>query len=177
MDPNQASSEGYVNRITWSAYYQDGTALHQYDGDREHSSEEIERVKLKSIVLFRVDRGEPIITQQLKPGQKLIYRSRNVMRPGQGKIDRIHILGWEQEGHRHVLFVHESDFTIHSGDFADNDTNLPWYYSITPVPTDEVAVSDTLSSPAGTEPASGSVGGSEPPVGGPTPQTGSSPTP
>lgn len=139
MDPRQASSEGAEVLCGWHAVYNDGTVLSQY-GDQECSSEAIDRKKLRAFTLTTKDGSKTIITQCLKPGQKLIYRVRNVPRPGLGRIERMHIIGWEHGESRHVTFVHESDMSITMGDYVENDPNMPWYYPIDKLPHDDIAV-------------------------------------
>ncbi len=138
MDSQKSSSEGYKPTIMWHAMYTDGGMLSQYDGTTEYASETIDRTRLKAIILTTRD-GRTLITKYFKPGQKLIYRARNALRPGQRQIDRIHIIGCEENGISHVIFAHESDFTINIGDFTNNQ-DTPWYYPVSRLPHDEILI-------------------------------------
>jgi len=119
----------------WIATYGDGTTISQY-GDRERSSEEISRKNLRSISLIVKDTNQVVLTQKLKPGQKLIYRVRSIINTA-GHIERLHILGWEQENVRHISFIHENNMIIIMGDY---DTTMPWYYPIEKLDHDDLLI-------------------------------------
>lgn len=139
MDKDLASSKGYVPKLKWVAVSRDGSILSSDD----HSSEEIDRQNLKSLMIVDLD-GNPVITQHYFPGQRMIYRARTAMRTGVGVLDRIHILGWEEHGIEHVAFIAESDKSIEMGRFIPPDHPLakekPWHYEIELAATDLIRV-------------------------------------
>lgn len=139
MDKDLASSKDYVPKLKWVAISCDGSILSSDD----HSSEDIDRRNLKSIMIVDTD-GNPVITQHYFPGQRMIYRARTAMRTGIGVLDRIHILGWEENGVEHVAFIAESDKSIEMGRFIPPDHPLakekPWHYEIELAATDLIRV-------------------------------------
>lgn len=109
----------------------------------EQTSDKIDRKNLLKFILVSKTDGRAIVTQRLKTGQKLIYRSRTAMR-SQGVLDRIHILGWSQGDVRHVSFIFESDGSVEMGDFIDQNSEhineSPWLYPIEEEDHDQVSV-------------------------------------
>jgi hypothetical protein len=136
MDPDLATSRGYEPLLQWVATYKDGQSISGHD----HNSEVVDRKKLRSIALVNKD-GAPVITQHFKPGQRVIYRARTIMRTGMGVMDRVHILGWWDQHSEHVAFVFESG-QIEMGHFIDpeTETDKPWFYPISENPADLVPV-------------------------------------
>lgn len=123
-----ASSEGYKPRLYWVAVSKDGSTMRQRDG---YNSESIDRKNLKTIIIID-ENNKIILTQHFKPGQRLIYRCRTVVQEGRGTVEKIHIIGWQQNDIRHVTFIYESDCSIVSGDFIPDNiqTDSPWLYTI-----------------------------------------------
>src|SRR5262245_21999856 len=134
----EMSNSQYIPKLAWYVVYSDGTILRQYDDTVTHNSEDIDRPRLREFTLIDDD-GVVVIRQRFKPGQKLIYRTRNVQRIGQGQIDKLHILGWEQDNLRHIAFIHESNLLIEMGDFVDDDQHR-WYYPHEKLPHDDIQV-------------------------------------
>lgn len=124
--------------LVWHAIYKDGQHLSQVNGDTENPSESIDRSKLSSLMI--TTRGnEHIFTQYFKTGQQFIYRRRNMLRPGIGQLDIIHIIAIIENNIRHVTFIHENPITIVSSDFGINPAT-PLYYSIVPLAHDLIPI-------------------------------------
>lgn len=132
--------------FTWVAVYKDGSLFHQYDQNgAERSSEHIDRKKLLSFVLYDHD-NRPLLTQNLDPGHRLIYRRRVEQSPG-GDAIVCHLVGWQQtvytqDGHprnvQHISYVFEADRRIVMGGRWRSDHR--WFYPVTTVPAEDVAV-------------------------------------
>lgn len=124
-----------MTKVTWVAVYNDGTALAQFDTTgKEFSSEEIDRRKLKSMLLFF--NGKVVLTQHFEPGQRLIFRRRVAITPGvspDGSGDTrefVYLLGWQRtvgnENIQHIAYVFETSARIElAGKFDDRHA---WFY-------------------------------------------------
>ena len=123
-----ASSENYKQKLFWVAIYKDESRLCQTDGI---DSKSIIKKNLKTILLINSNKNV-IITQHFKLGQQVIYRIRTAIQEKFGTLERIHILGWQQQNIRHIAFIFESDNHIELGDFIDknSESNSPWLYPI-----------------------------------------------
>jgi hypothetical protein len=83
----------------WVAVYKDGSTLEQYNASRtpqEISSEQIDRAQVDGLVLFDDADGRVVFELHLDEGQRLIYRARKTMKPGEGVIRVVHLVGWQQ---------------------------------------------------------------------------------
>lgn len=89
----------------WIAYYLDGTSLEQYSNGLENSSEKIDRKKLRIFKLFDSS-GIAVLTQNFEPGQRLIFRRRVELSPGQDSRTS-YLLGWQKEGFQHISVLFE----------------------------------------------------------------------
>jgi len=139
MHQDLATNKEYTQKLNWIAVHHDNSIM----TGKEHSSEKIDRRQLKSMMIVDDD-NNTILTQHFRPGQRPIYRTRTVMRPGVGVLDRIHILGWYDKDLEHVAFIAESDKSIELGYFIPSGSpeaiNKPWYYEIHELETDLVVI-------------------------------------
>lgn len=84
-----------MNSIQWIAHYNDGTELKQYEGDAKRAYEDIDRARLASFSVYRDNYARKLLTLHLEQGQRLIYRKRVFVKPGQGELE-IYIIGQQQ---------------------------------------------------------------------------------
>jgi hypothetical protein len=79
--------------IQWLAHYSDGTNLQQFERERENKYTDIDRAKLTAFALTHY--GVPILMIHFdRPGQRLIYRRRVFVRPGEEP--EVYVLaGWQ----------------------------------------------------------------------------------
>lgn len=92
--------------MSWTAYYADGTQLHQYpDNGSANTYDDIDRDKLVKFSLSVFDRT---FTISLEEGRRLIYRHRVVKTSG-GKSISIYLLGWQKtikgENIQSIMFI------------------------------------------------------------------------
>ena len=122
--------EHHKPMIMWKATYEDGTEVCQFQPDGlEVSTDSVSRNHVRSMVLSKG--GVPVVTLDIEPGQKLVYRRRTEMIPGKNVTEICHILGWRQRQEdqivSRVLFYFESDDRIEEIDGFREDH--PWYYA------------------------------------------------
>jgi hypothetical protein len=132
---------------TWTAVYQDGTHLTQYDpaGGPPRSTEAIDRAHLAAFVLQGED-GTPVYVQHLKPGQRLIYRKRTENETGRSQDFVAHLIGWQETVYtrdgrprnvQHIAHVWENGHIEATGRFY---AGHPWFSPIEPRPADAIVV-------------------------------------
>lgn len=132
-----------TSRVTWVAIYNDGSHLKQIDENgNEHSSEEIDRSKLKCIDLF-CD-GIRFYRQYYANGQKVIFRRRVSItsRGGSDSIEVVYIIGWKKEvgGEEitSVAFISENpDGSLFVTSRPGFDPNHGLYYPVVPANSSE----------------------------------------
>jgi len=110
--------------VFWVANYKDGAQFCQFDIEREHSTEELDRPKLSSFDLYHIS-GRRLVRVDFQPGQCPLYRRRTVLRVGHGKQEVVHIAGWHQHGQAQLKFLYESDLRLEEGEFADRGLRCP----------------------------------------------------
>lgn len=119
--------------MQWIAFYSDGSSLSQYDEETgEHSSEQIDRSKLRAFLLFS-DTFELLL--HIHPGEQLIYRRRTVQRTGEGSIVA-HLLGSRQKiAGEYVYSLHCVQDDGEQVEWASRfDPNHAWFYPVELVP-------------------------------------------
>jgi len=84
-----------MNSIQWTAHYNDGTELRQYENDEKRAYENIDRAKLASFSVFRDNYERKLLTIHLEPGQRLVYRQRVLQKLGDDPIE-LYLVGWQQ---------------------------------------------------------------------------------
>lgn len=82
-----------MDSIQWVAIYDDGTKLHQYNGNEVNKYEDINRDKLVGFALYKND--EPLLLVDFEEGQRLVYRRRNFMR-FDGSKSSVFLVGRQQ---------------------------------------------------------------------------------
>lgn len=137
----QLTTEGYRDKLIWSARYKDGSIFPQYENGEEHSYEHIDKSRLESFALHDLN-GNKYLEQRFKPGQLFMYRRRTALKTGHNVIERIHIIVCQENDKRHVAFVFESDLHIEIGDFSEtqDDTATKWSYPFQAVPADAIPI-------------------------------------
>jgi hypothetical protein len=85
-----------MDPIQWVAGYSDGTSLTQYNADgTENRYPSIDRSKLKDFSLFRD--GVLLIRYHFDhPDQRLIYRRRVFLMPGEAEPRVFYLIGWQR---------------------------------------------------------------------------------
>jgi len=115
-----ATNAMYKGKLTWSAVYEDGSSFGQYQDDKERSSEEISREKLRQFCLLTKP-GKVVFVRELFPGWRFFYRRRTAMEQG-GPTQVIHIVGWQIPVDDRCLtqmaFIYEEDLSILIGDVS-----------------------------------------------------------
>lgn len=121
----------------WVATYQDGSRFTQYQDGVEHSTQELDYSKLRSLAIYHKS-GAKIHEVSYEKGQYPIYRRRTTLRTGCGIVDVTHVVGWrtkEPDDHK-VWFVGENG-QVHEGQFEGDGARCPVQY----LPHDEIPVS------------------------------------
>ncbi len=135
--------------MQWVAYYNDDTHLRQYDdAGKENKYADIDRTRLSSFALY--DGGRPdehyetatrkILHLHLDNDQRLIYRRRVERSVGSDAPIVCYLVGWQQtiEGRnvQSIAYVFEDGTVEVAGRWRDG--GHPWFYSVAPVPSEEV---------------------------------------
>jgi hypothetical protein len=81
--------------LTWQAIYKDGTILNQFDKDKENSSEQIDRSKLKE---FRLLKDDSIIFVAFfsDDRRKLVFRRRTFLSAANEVKGIVYLVGWHE---------------------------------------------------------------------------------
>lgn len=115
----------HEQKFTWHALYQNGDKISQFVDNKENNSINISRTGLIAFSITTIE-GIPVVKQLLRPGQLLLYRTRNILNSSSEQIDKIHIVGVVENNVRSIMFIHEAIPDICVGDF--NDIYFPIEY-------------------------------------------------
>ena len=100
-----------MNTINWRAVYTDGTYLDSKDAEEGYKS--IDRTRLASFCLMKD--GKVFFHLILQKGQRLIWRKRGILTPGQP--ERVwHLVGWQKtvggENIQCISYISEDDGSV-----------------------------------------------------------------
>lgn len=113
--------------MNWTAHYNDGTTLNQYNGDNENRYQDIDRSKLTCFVLSNDEKL--LFAVHLQPDQRLIYRKRVEKKAGLPDTV-IYLAGWQQtvngQNIQSIAYVTEGGQIHLAGEFKEDH---PWFYS------------------------------------------------
>lgn len=125
-----------TNKFFWAASYADGTHSYQFENGLERSSEQINRVGLRSFSI-RGAFGQDLLTLVLMPNDLLSYRCRTLLKSNGSEPERVHIVCYVRKQTRSVLFVKELDNAVEIADFSDD---LQYKHQFQPVPADLILI-------------------------------------
>lgn len=133
--------------LVWRATYQDGSQALQLDYDgTEHPTSDIDRRRLARFALIDPKTGVVVVSIDLKPGYRLVYRRRTAL-SSTGRSETHFLVGWAEPGvadaGRHVLLdVCEQSRVVRCREGFDV-ANV-WFAPIEPVEADSVTVANSL---------------------------------
>lgn len=130
-------------RFRWVAYNNDGGAVSQVAASgQKNSYEDLPLDNLKSFELWDWQRNERVLLVTFKPGERLVWRRRSEMAPGNTITEVCHIVGKiGRDGQKGILGIFESDGRIEAvGEFLPNSN---WFYP--PASESEEQVADAIS--------------------------------
>lgn len=116
------------DRFRWVAYNNDGGSVSQIAASgQKNSYEDLPLDNLKSFELWDWRRNERVLLVNFKKGERLVWRRRNEMSPGNQITEVCHIVGKiGQNGEKGILGIFESDGHIEAvGDFLPTSN---WFY-------------------------------------------------
>lgn len=115
-------------KYRWTAYNNDGGAVSQVAASgTKNSYEELPLDNLRSFELWDWERNERVLLVTFKPGERLVWRRRNLMTPGGGIGETCHIVGKiSKDGTKGVIGLFESDGRIEVA--AEFLPNSEWFY-------------------------------------------------
>jgi hypothetical protein len=126
--------------MQWVARYNDETSLPQYNGDgSENKYSDIDRRKLVSFTLTEQveDKNIHVLSLHLEPTQRLVYRRRVEMVPGEEPVV-IYLVGWQQtiqdgspDG-RNIQSIGCVFPDLHIEWFGEFRDNHRWFYPVQP---------------------------------------------
>jgi len=113
--------------IRWTAQYNDGTVVNQFQDGKELSYDNLkDREQIASFALWNRDTLKPVLALHLDPGQKLIYRRRCWQRAGEEKpYQVVYLIGWRRtiagECIQSIAYVFEETGRVElAGRFREN---------------------------------------------------------
>lgn len=116
-------------KYRWVAYNNDGGSVNQVAASgQKNAYEDLPLDSLKSFELWDWERNERVLLVTFKPGERLVWRRRNLMQPGGGGIaETCHIVGkLGRDGSKGIIGVFESDGRIEvTSEFLPNSE---WFY-------------------------------------------------
>lgn len=115
-------------KFRWVAYNNDGGAVSQVAASgQKNSYEDLPLDNLKSFELWDWQRNERVLLVTFKPGERLVWRRRSEMAPGNQILEVCHIVGKiGKDGQKGILGIFESDGRIEAvGEFLPNSN---WFY-------------------------------------------------
>ena len=115
-------------KFRWVAYNNDGGAVSQVAASGQRNSyEDLPLDNLKSFELWDWQRNERVLLVTFKPGERLVWRRRSEMAPGNQILEVCHIVGKiGRDGQKGILGIFESDGRIEAvGEFRPNSN---WFY-------------------------------------------------
>jgi len=115
-------------KFRWVAYNNDGGAVSQVAASGQRNSyEDLPLDNLKSFELWDWQRNERVLLVTFKPGERLVWRRRSEMAPGNQILEVCHIVGKiGRDGQKGILGIFESDGRIEAvGEFLPNSN---WFY-------------------------------------------------
>lgn len=115
-----------LDALTWEAVYRDGTSLWEH----EHNTyKDIDRTRLITFRVYATNQIEdpakkPILTLELKPEYRLIWRKRRLQRLfGTTPFMTIYLVGWQAtiggKNVQSILYMYPDGTLILSGDKSD----------------------------------------------------------
>jgi hypothetical protein len=121
----------------WTAGYDDGTQLTQYELDRsENKYTDIDRNKLIQFILYRSDK--PAVVIHIDSNKKLIYRMRRAMN-NKGYEEVVFLAGWQERTNgrntQMITFLFEDNHIEIVDRFYENHL---WFYSINFIKEEEI---------------------------------------
>lgn len=128
-------------KFRWVAYNNDGGAVSQVAASgQKNSYEDLPLDNLKSFELWDWQRNERVLLVTFKPGERLVWRRRSEMAPGNKILEVCHIVGKiGRDGQKGILGIFESDGRIEAvGEFLPNSN---WFYP----PSSEQGEQDAIS--------------------------------
>lgn len=116
-------------KYRWVAYNNDGGAVSQVAASgTKNAYEDLPLDNLKSFELWDWQRNERVLLVTFKPGERLVWRRRNLMQPGGGgPSESCHIVGKiGKDGTKGIIGIFESDGRIEAtSEFLPNSE---WFY-------------------------------------------------
>lgn len=114
-----------LRRWVWTATYEDGTELHQYDDDGTfHQMGEIDQKRLRFFTLYRSDNPQKRIDMPITAGMKVFLTYKNVKAYYLENEVMVYCLGYKNGPHRSFVFILPDDRMI----FANKENvDLPTY--------------------------------------------------
>lgn len=115
-------------KFRWVAYNNDGGAVSQVAASgQKNSYEDLPLDNLKSFELWDWQRNERVLLVTFKPGERLVWRRRSEITPGNKILEVCHIVGKiGRDGQKGILGIFESDGRIEAvGEFLPNSN---WFY-------------------------------------------------
>ena len=95
-----------LERWIWTAIYQDGTQLKQFDDDgRFHQFREIDQTRLNAFVMSTPDESHPPVILKFEPGYKLIHFYRNISLNNGAIRIRLYCFGYESVNAKVILVI------------------------------------------------------------------------
>lgn len=124
-----------MSKYKWKAIYKNGDTLDQVNTDgSKNGYGDIDRSQLVGFELW--DGKFRVFYTKIEPGQRLIWRRRTEMIPGQGQGEVVHIVGKQEtidgENIQGIVCIFESDGRMEATDRFD--PNHPWLYPVQPIP-------------------------------------------
>ena len=116
------------DRFRWVAYNNEGGSVSQVAASgQKNSYEDLPLDNLKSFELWDWRRNERVLLVNFKKGERLVWRRRNEISPGNQITEVCHIVGKiGQNGEKSILGIFESDGHIEAvGDFLPTSS---WFY-------------------------------------------------
>lgn len=125
-------------KFRWIAYTRDGGSVSQIAASgTKNAYEDLPLDNLKSFELWDWARNERVLLVTFIQGERLVWRRRVHMEPGNSILETCHIVGKIGKDYKGILGIFESDGHIES--VADFLPNSEWFYP----PTSEMEAEDT----------------------------------
>ena len=116
------------DKFRWVAYNNDGGSVSQVAASgQKNAYEDLPLDNLKSFELWDWRRNERVLLVNFRKGDRLVWRRRNEMAPGNQVTEVCHIVGKiAKDGQKGILGIFESDGHIEAvGDFLPTSN---WFY-------------------------------------------------
>lgn len=116
------------DKFRWVAYNNDGGSVSQVAASgQKNSYEDLPLDDLKAFELWDWRRNERVLLVNFRKGERLVWRRRTEMAPGNQVLEVCHIVGKiGRDGQKGILGIFESDGHIEAvGDFLPTSN---WFY-------------------------------------------------